>query len=68
MLKKLTPRVDLTNVLHKVFTPTDPKSAKKINNLTVLFVLFGSVLAKAGLKHSDEIGTRSENFWSRVVS
>jgi len=41
------PRVNFTNILGTAFTPTDPKSAKKTDGLTVFFVLLGSVLVKA---------------------
>ncbi len=36
----LTPGVNIINNLHTAFTPTDPKSVKKIVGLAVFFVLF----------------------------
>ena len=39
--------VNFTNVLRAAFTLTDPKSAKKLLNLTVFFALLGSTIAKA---------------------
>ena len=38
---------NFTNVLRAAFTPADPKSAKKLLNLTVFFALLGSTSAKA---------------------
>ncbi len=39
-LMKLSPGVNFINILYTAFTLVDPKSAKKINNLTV-FYAFG---------------------------
>ena len=39
--------VNFTNVLWAAFTPADPKSAKKLLNLTVFFALLGSACVKA---------------------
>jgi hypothetical protein len=36
------PDVDFTSILSEAFMGTDPKSVKKTDNLTVLFVLKGS--------------------------
>jgi len=40
MLMILTPGVNIINNLRAAFTPTDPKSVKKIVGLAVFFVLF----------------------------
>ena len=47
MLKLARPGVNFTNVLRAAFTLADPKSAKKLLNLTVFFALLGSTSAKA---------------------
>jgi len=47
MLMILTPCVNLTNILLAVFTPADPISIKKIDNLPVYFVLLKSLGIKA---------------------
>jgi len=39
--------VNFINVLHTAFMLADPKSVKKIDNLTVFFTLLGSTSAKA---------------------
>ncbi len=39
--------VNFINVLHTAFTLVDPKSVKKIDNLTVFFTLLGSASVKA---------------------
>jgi hypothetical protein len=39
--------VNFTNVLRKAFMHVDPKSIKKIDNLTVFFTLLGSSSEKA---------------------
>ena len=41
------PGFNFTNVLRAAFTLADPKSAKKLLNLTVFFALLGSMSAKA---------------------
>jgi len=41
------PGVDFINVLRTAFTLVDPKSVKKIGNLTVFFTLLGSASVKA---------------------
>ena len=41
------PGVNFTNVLRAAFTPADPKSGKKLLNLTVFFALSGSASVKA---------------------
>ncbi len=46
-LMKLSPGVNFINVLQTAFLCTDPKSAKKNDNLTVFFVLLGSGHVKA---------------------
>ena len=40
---KLSPGVDLTNVLHTAFTHADPKSTKDTDDLTAIFVPWRSV-------------------------
>ncbi len=47
MLMKLTPGLNFINVLLTAFTLADPKSVKKIDNLTVFFTLLGSACVKA---------------------
>jgi len=47
MLMKLTPGVNVNNVLKAAFTRPDPKSAKKTVKLSVFFSLLGSANAKA---------------------
>ena len=44
------PRVNFTNILRAAFTRVDPKSAKKMLNLTVFFALLGSVRVKAACR------------------
>ena len=44
------PGVNITNVLRAAFTLKDPKSAKKLLNLTVFFALLGSASVKAARK------------------
>ena len=39
--------VNFINVLRAVFTPVDPKSVRKIDNLIVFFTLLGSASIKA---------------------
>ncbi len=50
MLVKLTTGVNFTNILHKAFTRSDPKSAKETDSLTLFFAQLGSARAKAALK------------------
>ena len=50
-----TSGVNFTNILGAAFTCADPKSAKKLLNLTVFFALLGSAHVKAAHKHVDEI-------------
>jgi len=45
-----TPGVNFTNILHDAFTCADLKSAKKADDLTAFFALFGSAHLKAGCK------------------
>ena len=45
--KRYTPGVNFTNILQAAFTRADPKSAKKLLNLTVFFALSGSAGVKA---------------------
>ena len=45
-------RVNFINVLRTAFTRVDPKSAKKIDNMTVFFARLGSVSIKAARKMS----------------
>jgi len=42
--------VDFTSILHIAFMRADPKSAKKIDGLTVFFALLGSAFVKASFK------------------
>jgi len=44
---KLTPGVNLTNILEAAFTRADPKSAKKMVNLTVFLGAFGICARKS---------------------
>ncbi len=46
-LMKLSLGVNFTNVLRAAFTLVDPKSVKKIDQLTVFFTLLGSACVKA---------------------
>ncbi len=46
-LMKPTPGVNFFNILHTAFALVDPKSVKKIDNLTVFFTLLGSASVKA---------------------
>jgi len=50
MLKKLTPGVNFIEILWAALTRQDPKSTKKTDDLTVLFVLSGSAHVKAAHK------------------
>jgi hypothetical protein len=56
-----------TNVLLAAFTPADPESAKKTNNLTVFFTLLGSARVKAAqralMKLTHDLLTISINFF-----
>jgi hypothetical protein len=49
---RIHPGFDFINVLREAFTILDPKSVKKIDNLTVFFTLLGSahVIAKCSLE------------------
>jgi len=47
MLMKLTPGVNFISVLQVAFMSSDPKWAKKTDNLTVIFTLLGSAHTKA---------------------
>jgi len=47
MLMKLTPGVNFINVLRAAFLKSDPKSAKKTENMTVFWGLSGSARSKA---------------------
>ncbi len=49
LLVKLTPGVNLINMLQAGVTHSDLKSAKKTDNLTVFFALSGSLPIKANL-------------------
>jgi len=42
-----SPGVNFINILHAAFTLVDPKSIKKIDNLTVIFTILGSSQRKA---------------------
>ena len=42
-----TPGANFINILRASFTPTDPKSTKKLLDLTVFFMFLGSELVKA---------------------
>ena len=44
---RIHPGFDFINVLREAFTLVDPKSVKKIDNLTVFFTLLGSLRVKA---------------------
>ncbi len=46
----LTPSVNFTNVLRAAFAHANHESAKKIDDLTVFFVLLGSARAKAACR------------------
>jgi len=46
-LSYCSPGVDFINILRTAFTLVDPKSVKKIDNLTVFFTLLGSACQKA---------------------
>ncbi len=52
---KFTLGVNFINILQADFTRADPKSAKKIDNLTVFFTLLGSTSIKAEPKLLGEI-------------
>ncbi len=43
----MTPGVNFINIQRTAFTLVDPKSVKKIDNLTVFFTLLGSASVKA---------------------
>ncbi len=45
-----SPGVNFINILLEAFTLVDPKSVKKIDNLSVIFTHLGSVSVKAGHK------------------
>jgi len=45
-----SPGVKFINVPRAAFTLVDPKSAKKIDNLTVFYTLYGSSRAKAACR------------------
>jgi hypothetical protein len=45
-----SPGVNFNNILLKAFTWADPKSAEKIEGLTVFFALLGSARFKASSK------------------
>ncbi len=47
ILMKLTPGVNVTNILLAAFTCEDPKSSKKTDGLTVFFAHLGSAHVKA---------------------
>jgi hypothetical protein len=47
MLMKSTPGVNFINILRTAFMLIDPKSIKKIDNLTDFFTLLGSARLKA---------------------
>jgi len=49
-LAKLTPAVNFINILRAAFMCTDPKSAKRTDDLIVIFVLSGSACVKAVCK------------------
>jgi len=49
-LAKLTPGVNFANILCAALTLVDPKSVKRIDNLTVFFTLLGSAHVKASPK------------------
>jgi len=50
MLVKLTPGVNFINIQRIAFTLVDPKSVKKIDNLTVFFTLLVYLCVKAARK------------------
>ncbi len=52
--------VNFINVLQAAFTLTDPKSAKKTDNLTVFFALLGSSGAKAACKMLEKLAKRCQ--------
>ena len=45
--RMMEPGVNFTNILQAAFTRADPKSAKKLLNLTVYFALLGPARVKA---------------------
>ncbi len=47
---KLTPGLDVINILRTAFTPVDPKSVKNTVKLSIFFMLLGSTRAKAVCK------------------
>jgi hypothetical protein len=51
ILVTLTLGVNFINVLQTAFAPADSESAKKTDNLTVVFVLLRSALEKPALKN-----------------
>ena len=63
---------NFTNVLGAAFTLADPKSAKKLINLTVFFALLGSTSAKAAsrtlVKLTPGVPENNDNKWSSKVS
>ncbi len=50
--KKMTPGVNFTNILHTAFKHVDPKSVKKIDNLTVFFSPFSNLHAKKAVSRT----------------
>ncbi len=61
-LMKLSPGVNFNNILRKLFTHVDPKSAK-YSQVGSLFASLGSTRAKASHKHVDEIDPRSQSYF-----
>jgi len=47
---KMTEGVNFVNILCAAFASLDPKSSKKIDNLTIFFPLLGSAHVKAAQK------------------
>jgi len=61
MLMKLSPGINLINILRKAFTYADPKSAKKTVGLTIVFALSGSARVKASLQEWPKYGPRAKS-------
>ena len=60
------PGVNFINVLHTAFTLVDPESVKKIDNLTVFFMLLGSPSIKAVRRMLMKSTPGSYNFYHSI--
>jgi hypothetical protein len=68
MLMKLTYWVNCISILRAVVTRTDPKSTKKIDNLSVFLALWGSAQVKAACRTLMKLTPYSSSEKNQILS